>query len=40
MSPMGEKEARKSIFNRNLYYVDHYNNIKLSHNKESKFRNT
>lgn len=36
---MGEREVRNSIFNRNLYYVDHYNNIKLNTNKENKMKN-
>lgn len=34
VSPMVDKEVRNNIFNRNLYYIDHYNSIKLGYKKE------
>ncbi|CAD8080893.1 unnamed protein product [Paramecium sonneborni] len=42
VTPMNDKEGRNSIFNRNQYYVDHYNNIKLgnSNTKDIKMRST
>ncbi|CAD8162172.1 unnamed protein product [Paramecium pentaurelia] len=42
ITPMNDKEGRNSIFNRNQYYVDHYNNIKIGNNniKDMKMRST
>ncbi|CAD8151473.1 unnamed protein product [Paramecium octaurelia] len=42
ITPMNDKESNNSIFNRNQYYVDHYNNIKLGNSsiKDMKMRST
>ncbi|CAD8139567.1 unnamed protein product [Paramecium pentaurelia] len=34
VSPTVDKEVRNNIFNRNLYYIDHYNSIKLGYKNE------